>query len=498
MTAWQRLFALSLALVLLELGLVSTVKAQGGKFNPPPRPAEEQPAADPSVGNGPPPEEVEVRSVGKLKIGFVPFFSAENRFGEDGDEIFDDWLKKAIKSLLEEEAFENVDHEWIRAKQVDSEVFEGLPKSRLRSAAGLLKPLAVKKIEGVIATWVEEKGENYDLVVAFYLPNRIQLEEHRLSANFERSTLIEEPQGGFEEEPTQNLMRELLRRNLNRILPIEAPAHAPATPTPTNDGSKGRDGAEEDENGGAQGEPIFAVLDFSREFSMDEATLKKLFSRSPMTFPFGKTAANLLGESFVPSQIVTPKSSKPVTFDQIEAPVLDLDPNADPNAREKALLARAGGSVNTLVFGHLREERKKKDQPSLWLYVRLLRKGGSQYAYHSAEPREWQAGDEEFHWNEAIVQSILHSALSEALSKAGMGSGVAREDVEHRVLTIRKGHTVFQLAKECYGGQDAGQITEVLGRTNKLKSNDDIRIGNNFILPFHIGRNELRDRKFCR
>lgn len=450
MQAWNRSTYLTLiALIVHGLCLGSVAFAQGQVVKPKPREEEKPRAVQPKERESAS-ESVGSDGVGEVKIGILPFFSATDRFDQQGITLFDDWFKDAVERLLSENAFGGVDHQWITADKVDDKVFEQLPTSRIRGAADLLKPLAKKGIEGIIGSWVESKQESDELVVVFYLPERLELQTYKVSANFERATLEELPDVGYAEEPTQELMMELLRRNLRRVTPIAGPAHSPPHPPPAGNTSNdpGNDPGNDPEGGGGAeggagsgGPKVFAVLDYSWELSREEEALDPGYTRALRSYPFRDTTIAALRGLVGAEGAFKAKSSEAVSFDQIEAPVLDLDLNADPKAREKALLARAGPGVDALIFGHVQQVDLVNGR-GVQLLLRLLSKNGYQYVRARAT---WR-------WRQDLsslrVGGSIENALRDLLAQANNVGMAAPED--YFEIEVLAKDSVSAIARRCY------------------------------------------------
>lgn len=488
---------LSLAVMLAQgLYLESIALAQGSAVKPKPRkenkPEAVQPKEPETTSN-----EIEDDEIAGVKIGVLPFFSATDRFDDEGIKVFNEWFRGAVDTLLDENAFGAIEHEWIEEKKIKDKVFEKLPTSRIRGAADLLKPLAKKDIEGIVGSWVESKPDSDELVVVFYLPERIALQDFKVSANFERATLKEEPEVGYEAEPTQALMVELLRRNLRRVTPISGPAHTPpANPPPasgidtSNDnGNDPKGGDEKTSSGGSGGPKTFAVLDYSWELSQEDEALDPSYTRALKNYPFRDKTTTALRGLVEPRTKFKANNVKAIGFDQIEAPVIDLDPNADPKEREKALFARAGPDADALVFGHIQRVSDEK-QATFRIVIRLLSRDGFEYfkAYRDLPKRRKL---------DVWTEDILQFAAREVLEAAGF---VPPETVMK--ITVLRGESASSIARKCYGSARFNmELVDKLCRKNGFRNLDkcgDIERGSTFKVPKHIDRwtrNDARCQK---
>ncbi|MDY7091456.1 MAG: hypothetical protein SX243_00640 [Acidobacteriota bacterium] len=484
-----------LMLLTSSLCLVNGVLAQGQVVKP--KPSEKGPphALQPKE-KAVAVEGSEAQEAGSVRLGILPFFSTTSRFDEAAVAVFDEWFKAAVSTLSKEASFSAVESRWIPTDAVDKNVFQSLPSSRIRGVAGLLNPLTAQGLDGIIGCWIESKQGSDQLVLVFYLPERIELEGYKVSANFERATLEAVADVGYVAEETQKVMADLLRKSLRRMTPpaaAEPPATPPTVPPVAGENPSGemeeapsRDPAEEEPDA----PKTFAVLDFSREFLVEKRVIAKEYSEELLAFSFGKSTASILN-ALGARRVRHERDPEPVTVDQIDAPPLALDPTSDPHAREKALFARAGPAVDLLVLGHLRQERTSQGM-SLWLYVRLLRR--SDFRYFMAEPREWQPGNQDRPWDAATIRGALQSSVSEVLNKAGVEVTVPKP----REIILRRGHTLFRIAKRCYGKADTAFTMEVLTQENQLDSPHKLLEGKPFKLPLKIGQHKLQDRKICR
>ena len=124
-------------------------------------------------------------------------------------------------------------------------------------------------------------------------------------------------------------------------------------------------------------QPIrLGVLKFSRDFIQPEQEVREGFSRALVAFDFQREVQSVFAEYFGDHvNRAEDVAGDPVTYSQIEAPVLTLDPNADPKLKEKRLLARVRQDADGLVFGHLHQS-KTAGQVQMDIYLRVLTRDG--------------------------------------------------------------------------------------------------------------------------
>ena len=405
---------------------------------------------------------VPTEAVGELKLGFLPFFTADASLNEAAVEAFGRWLEGAAESDAVGDQFAEIQLDWIDEGSFDESLFQQLPSSRARGAVEILAPVAADgEVDGILAAWATQSRGTPEVVMLLYLPERIRVEQYRTSVNFERSRL-EAANGEYRKKDVRASMEELLLRNLGRIAPLESRDHSPAEtkpPTaPAPSSGDGTDAADEESvpAGGSDGAPTFVILEFSREFLMAPERLRERYSGLPMQFPFRGEASRFLTETYGGSRVDAVQNSQPVTFDQAEAPVLDLDPDADPRAKEKALLARAGPRVDALFYGHVHQERKKKDY-ELRVTTRLLLRDGYQTL---RQEHVWPEADRGKPVSESQVRRAFWGGIRSLLVSAGLFSptddvapdtGSAPQAGDIKLITVVRGDTVSKVVRRCYG-----------------------------------------------
>ncbi len=456
-----------------------------------------------------------------VKLLHLPAFSVAGKLTEDTQETFTGWATKQVPKAIKKEPFA-VDLKEIDPETADVASLDSLPGARPAQVAEILSPFCDDfETDGALLYWLEResKSDPFRMVSLLYLPERIQLEQFRVSTNYERQN-VELTEGKLEEKDFEEALRTVLRRNLRRIVasetePVEDETNNDLAPT-----NKEEEDLEADEEGNDLA-PVkkkskkkkpkqkkqddsedakradsallpderwypdvprsVGILPFSREFRDSGPDLK---ARYDVDFDFRDSARRAFEE--LTGIRAAPLGGPPVTYGQMAAPVLvALDPDADPRAKQKWLAKRCEqGGVDALMFGHLRQGGGH-DGSEMSVYLRVFQKDGM-ILHEKIAPWHKNVSNNQI---EDGIRIMAQSLASEIGWKV-----VAREPRDVAYYTVKRGENLFKIARWCYG--DHGRFVTLLKELNNIENENMIQTGQNLKLPKTLGGLHRKSR--CR
>ncbi len=445
-----------------------------------------------------------------LKLTVLPFFSSELPMQPKSLETLHKWALDAVEKGTKED-HPHISLDVAERDELGEDLLGKLPQSRPGEVSELLSSVCGQRgTDGALAFWIEAGADkSFRVGSLLYLPKRLEFQSFTVSANIERATLPVGDKGKFEKATTKDVVTELLSRNVGRIQEPEPEALAVddggstpgaedgGTAPETDDGGVPVPGVEDDseneegvlapESDGVpppKGKFRLGVFEFSRDFIQPGDRIQQTFSRAAMEMDFRTAVTTLLNsrKGGVVHAVKLPGS--PVSYDQIETPVLTLDPNADPKAKEKYLLKQVPNDIDGLVFGHLHEAQQGK-KSELVLYLRVLMRDDLEIA---TEKLPWPIGPGEKKKNPSAY--VTTALAPKADSFFGRVFGVVPDFIQ---IKIPADATLSKFAR-CYftkQGKAApeGRIIDVLSNYNAIINKDDIKAGYNFKLPLSIDGN---------
>jgi hypothetical protein len=472
----------------------------------------------PAVAQSGPPE--------PLKLTLLPFFST----GDPMEAKSGAALKELVAETIETNI--NRDYSHISLELVDrqplADLLERLPGTSGGRTVSILAPVRKDRgTDGVLAFWIASGSDKtFQLVSLFYLPERLGLESLTVSVNFERALLPVDANGNFEKAATKKLVTQLLTRNLERILerrepeppvpddvkPPDAEDTVPAHKPPDGDATLSEDKVRAPVIDAAPpNRPLrLGVLKFSHDFIQQEGDVQKEFSQWVLDFDLSDMTQKVL--MIFKNQVAEVREidGDAVSYDQIETPVLTLDPRADPRAKEKRLLQSIPADLNGVVFGHLHQSPGQGSQTQLDVHLRILTRWDLKI---TSEKVPWPVGPgEKKKQATKNLRKALENLTSEILPKPAKPPGTAPRapgpppyqdpgasspPAEDVVIKIPKDANLFGFAKECYdAGSNARIVADLLADHNKIENTDIIKIGLSFKFPQTIDKFTLD--KECR
>ncbi len=334
-------------------------------------------------------------------------------------------------------------------ESIDLQTLTDVSRSGGGRAVRLLSPLCEEyQTDGVLAFWMEATGKKaYRLGSLLYLPSRIQLEALEVSVNFERETIELEPSGNFEQDRIRYLISTLLQRNLNRIITkSEEPAGS----------DRENDPADKQSDPASTRFPIrVGVLPFSRDLVQSDEELKKTFSNDAREFDFPKEIFKVTKQLDRYASKARRIDGPPITYNQIAAPQLRLDPNADPKAKEKRLADRCkAAGVDGLLFGHLYQKKSAGQTVETSIYVRLFLK--NDLSLH-AESAAWPVKEKD-----RLLRRSLEAAIKGVFRNAAQAPSS-----DYFEITVKWGDNLYKIAERCYVS-DWSDVMDELARKNGI------------------------------
>ncbi len=414
----------------------------------------------------------------------LPFMGVNFKMTSESEARFEKWTAGVLASELPTRDLEILVTlaDW---SSIDPKIATDLPRTSGGRTVRLLSPLCENEdVDGVLAFWLErsELGE-YQLVSLFYLPERIRLQALIVSANFERQSLQLNADGNADSDTASDVLTSLLRRNLDRII-LEPAAAKPIEMAPVNDSVSvveptSTDSQSSIENGSTPRFPMaVGVLDLSRDFLEPSETVAERYSKKLVNDSFKRQIRNAIKPLKDYVSGTQPIDEPPVTFNQIEAPVLGLDPNADPHAKEKRL-AQLAGDADALLFGHLHQERESDGSMRMMVYLRLFLKDDS--SLHTVNSRLKPKDD---------LKLVLQKKAREVFA------GTREPDVV--ILKIKPKDNLVNIVKRCYNFETNAlmKVVEILAQRNGIQDPDKISHGGEIKIFKEVAG--ARRKKECR